>query len=90
MLDHLTGVTQFNSGGVETPEAILLRELHVIDEHHGEYSASPPYSLAIVYGTEWTPALAEAFAGIGFRKLKTTPDGFIAMREMIVTPSGQC
>src|SRR5258708_7761379 len=46
---HLTGITAFNPGGA-TAEEILLAQLNMIDLHHGEYSADPPWSMAIVYG----------------------------------------
>ncbi|HZK82662.1 MAG TPA: hypothetical protein VFC46_16375 [Humisphaera sp.] len=79
--NHLIGLTKFDPAGAETPELVLLNELDMIDLHHGEHSATPPYSVAKVYGTNWTPAVAEAFAAIGFRKLRSVPDGFVAEKE---------
>ena len=80
--NHLVGVTIFNSAA-ESPEAILVSELDTIDLHHGEHSANPPYSAAFVYGVNWTPAVAKAFAEVGFKKLNETSDGFIAEREKL-------
>jgi hypothetical protein len=77
---QFSGITKFDLHA-ESSEGILLNELNMINLHHGEHSADPPWSVAVVYGVGPTPAIAKAFAEIGFTKLTSERDGFIAQRE---------
>lgn len=57
--DYLTGVTTLVAQG-GTAEGEFLRILDTVDEHHGPYSADPPYSLLEVTGCAPSQRVIEA------------------------------
>jgi hypothetical protein len=58
--DHRTGVSTFTDSPDSTPEVLAARMLPVIELHHGEYSANPPYDSLHVIGARKS---AELLAG---------------------------
>jgi hypothetical protein len=74
-----SGVTVFNGTG--DAEADLSSIIAVVEEHHGESSHDPPVSTIEVFGVGATEQLAADFAELGFPRLDTTRDGFVAHRE---------
>src|SRR3954463_12317750 len=48
--DYRDGITTSVADADSVPESELIRILDTVDEHHGEYSAEPPYSLLDVIG----------------------------------------
>jgi hypothetical protein len=65
----------------DSPEKILIGELATIHLHHGMYSAKPPYTRIQVLGTPLSEKIKLAFAGYGFEKFASTPEGFQADRN---------
>jgi hypothetical protein len=83
---HLTGVTKFSSAGLD-PEQALIEQLPTVDEHHGCYSADPPYTVVEVAGAPLTTRVREALAAYGFDNFEATPAGFRAFRPIPAGPS---
>jgi len=80
--DHLNGVTIFKPGEGQSPEEILIDHIGTIDEHHGIYSADPPYTIISVVGGTLTPEVREALAEFGFDSFIATEMGFEATRPV--------
>jgi hypothetical protein len=78
---HLTGLTTFKVAADSSAVERCLGELGTIDLHHGEYSASPPYSELEVFGVALTEDVKRGFIEAGFTRFEVTEDGFIAFRE---------
>ena len=74
------GITTFK-GCNGPPGDILLNELATIDLHHGEYSASPPYSVLEVVGCGASEDIRAALEEIGFKVESTSQSGFTAVRK---------
>lgn len=79
---HLDGITLFPSYGA--PEDSFLGVLDRVDLHHGEHSATPPYSLLEVVGCAPSEGVRAALAELGFDVGVGTPDGFSASRAIRV------
>ena len=79
--DPLTaGLTLFNDEG--DPENDLLSILDKVDLHHGSSGCLvPPMSAVKVLGAGPTDAVREALGSLGFTRLVTAPDGFVAYRD---------
>jgi hypothetical protein len=74
-----SSVTVFRDREV-SPEHKLIDELPMIDLHHGQFSADPPYREIQVFGVSLTPGIRSALIGYGFIFFDLTGDGFIARR----------
>jgi hypothetical protein len=79
---YLDGVTTFKFAEGNSPEDVLVSELDTIDDHHGTYSANPPYTMIEVIGAQITRKLKDAFAEFGFDQFEPTPQGFRATRSL--------
>jgi hypothetical protein len=81
MTDTLTsGMTLFKGEG--DPEDDLLSVLDEIDLHHGSSGGHiPPMSAIRVLGTAPTDAVRDALGSLGFARLVSAPDGFVAHRK---------
>jgi hypothetical protein len=79
---HLEGVTTFKVREDTSSEDMLLGELNTIDQHHGTYSANPPYTVLDVIGTAITARLEAELGEFGFDDFKETPQGFRAVRPI--------
>jgi hypothetical protein len=67
--------------GEGRPEHDLLLTLDEVDLHHGISGGHvPPEGAIRVLGTEPTDAVREALGALGFTRLVTSPDGFVAHR----------
>ncbi|CAN5910192.1 hypothetical protein BH11VER1_BH11VER1_10020 [soil metagenome] len=78
---HLNGITSFRCSPSDSPEDIFISELGTIELHHGEDSASPPYSEIKVMGLVLTPEVQQALSEFDFPIIEVTHDGFIAKRK---------
>ena len=58
----------------------LIARLNDIDLHHGVYSATPPYTILEVVGTQLSERLKSEMKEYGFNDFRQTRDGFIATR----------
>jgi hypothetical protein len=75
----MAGLTLFKGEG--DPESDLLSVLDKIDLHHGRSGGHvPPMSVIRVLGIGPTDAVREALGSLGFTRLVSIPDGFIAYR----------
>jgi hypothetical protein len=75
------GVTIFNCSQNESAEDMVLRNLGTIDEHHGEHSHDPPWSIIEVVGCQVTELIRNAFATFGAELFNVTTDRFEARRS---------
>ena len=75
---HLSGITSFQVPADKTPEDWLLGVLDSVEEHHSEYSQTPPYSILRVIGTVLTPRIRERLESYHFVKFEDLPEGFVA------------
>ena len=75
---YLTGITSFKVAADKTPEDWLLGVLNSVEDHHGEYSQTPPYSILRVVGTVLTPRIRAPLESYGFVKFEDLRDGFVA------------
>jgi len=93
--DHLNGVTIFKPGEGQSPEEILIDHIGTIDEHHGIYSADPPYTIISVVGGTLTPEVRDVGCYLGLRprrsqsgdrdpQLGITKAGNIYLRSLLV------
>jgi hypothetical protein len=79
---HLDGVTTFKTLDNCSPEETLINELDTIEEHHGIYSADPPYTVLEVIGTAATERIKAELARFSFNRFEASPNGFRAMRPL--------
>lgn len=79
--DHLTGITTFASRS-GTAEDNFLAILDAIDEHHGAFSADPPYTLLEVIGCLASERTIQALAKLGFSLTHNTDQSFHASRNV--------
>ena len=63
------------------PDQIVLDVLESIDLHHGEFSQSPAWSRAKVYGALPTPSLTTELHRFGFFHIDEIDGGFVAWRD---------
>lgn len=80
--DHLDGVTVFRSAEDRSAEQMLIDEMGTIDEHHGIYSADPPYTVIRVVGSALTPEVRQLLESFGFDSFSITSGGFDAVRPL--------
>ena len=81
-LNHLTGITTYTYSETASPEDNFLKELDMIDLHHGQYSANPPYTIIEVFGTPLSDKIKLLLAEYGFHQFSSTDDGFVATRQI--------
>jgi hypothetical protein len=81
--DYRDGITTFTAASGSSAEAELIRILETVDEHHGEYSAGPPYSLLDVIGCSPSEQVQSALVQFEFAVTEQTSDGFRAARQVI-------
>jgi hypothetical protein len=81
-LDHLTGITIYSYSEEASAEENLLKELDVIDLHHGSCSADPAYTRIWAFGTPLSEKIKLALADYGFHEFSSTTDGFVATRQI--------
>ena len=80
---YLTGITSFRVTTDSTPEDWLLGVLSPIEDHHGQYSQTPPYSTLRVIGTVLTPRIRARLEEYDFVKFEDLPDGFVAHKSAV-------
>lgn len=78
---YLTGITSFQVAADRTPEDWLLGILSSVEDHHSEYSQTPPYSILRVIGTVLTPRIRALLESYDFVKFEDLPDGFVAYKS---------
>jgi hypothetical protein len=76
------GVTTFKVADNDSPKAMLLGVLDMVDLHHGVYSHDPPWGELHIYGTTATPILRAALTRFGARIIDQSQDGFRCAREV--------
>lgn len=76
-----SGVTTFNPTPGASPEEECVGILETIDEHHGEYSHDPPWSILEVYGVNLTPRIQNQLKEFGITRFEITEDGFVCFGE---------
>jgi hypothetical protein len=79
---YLEGVTTFKFTEGSSSEDILINELATIDDHHGTYSANPPYTVIEVIGTGISDKVKDEMARFGFNQFEPTSGGFRAIRPL--------
>ena len=84
--DHLDGITIFRSAGDRSPEQVLIDQMGTIDEHHGIYSADPPYTVIRVVGSALTPEVRQVVESFGFDSFTNSSGGFDAIRPLPSPP----
>jgi hypothetical protein len=80
--NHLDGITVFKAAEDRSPEQTLIDEIVTIDEHHGVYSADPPYTAIRVVGSTLTQRVREVLGTFGFDSFTLTDEGFQAVRPL--------
>jgi hypothetical protein len=80
--DIESGVTVFVCSEVEPPDTVLLGVLDTVDEHHGQHSHDPPWSVIEVFGCPPTPKVLDALAHFGALVEEEGPAGFVARRTV--------
>ena len=78
--DYLIGITSFEVAADKTPEDWLLGVLDAVEEHHSEYSQTPPYSILRVIGTVLTPRIRMRLESYQFVEFEDLPEGFVARK----------
>jgi hypothetical protein len=64
------------------PDEEVIRMLDTIEEHHGEYSADPPYSILEFIGCPDSERLRSALAEFGFRVEASSSGSIVAVRAL--------
>ena len=77
----VTGITTFVSHP-GTPEDNFLAVLDEVDEHHGVFSADPPYTLLDVIGCPASDSIIEALTKLSFRVTENVAHSFHASRNI--------
>ncbi len=75
---YLTGITSFKVPADKTPEDWLLGVLNAVEDHHCEYSQTPPYSILCAIGTVLTPRIRVRLESYHFVRFEDLPEGFLA------------
>jgi len=78
--NHLTGITTFKPAANASPEEEVIRMLGTIEDHHGEYSADPPYSILELIGCAVSERLRSALAEFRFHVEACSADSVVAVR----------
>jgi hypothetical protein len=80
--NYLKGIGLFTSPESFSAELSFLDELYMVDLHHGEYSADPPYSVLEVIGVGLTEPIQTALEQIEFYVIHDTNTGLRAVRSL--------
>lgn len=72
----LHGLSTFKREQEEMGDALIIRLIDMIDEHHGEFAHDPEWSVIDVLGTSLSDAIQEAVVGYGVDRCETIPGGF--------------
>ena len=72
----LCGVTTSKREHGEELDALIIRLLDTIDEHHGEFAHDPEWSEIDVYGACPSTAIEVAAADYGVNRCEVVPFGF--------------
>jgi hypothetical protein len=80
--DIESGATIFNCAPDQPVEDALVNIIGAVDEHHGEYSHEPPWSVMEVIGCAPTPRVRSAFAEFGAQVSAMRSDRFEARRPI--------
>ena len=75
-----SGVTILDCAPDEAVEDALANIIGTVDEHHGQYSHDPPWSVIEVIGCGPSPRVRTAFAEYGAEVTDLKPDRFEARR----------
>lgn len=75
---HSVGITSFKAPADQTPEDWLFGVLDTVEDHHCEYSQTPPYSTLRVIGTTLTPRIRVRLESYDFVRFEDLPEGFVA------------
>lgn len=78
--NHLTGITTFKPGASLSSEDGAAALLGTIEDHHGEYSADPPYSILEIIGCADSQRLRSALAEFRFHVEASSGDDIVAVR----------
>jgi hypothetical protein len=78
--DLESGVTTFDVRPTASPEEIVIDLLPTVDEHHGEYSHNPPWSILEIHGAPLTPTLKAALREFGVSEFEPWDGGFTCRR----------
>jgi hypothetical protein len=78
---HLQGITTFNRKPKLTSEEQAICMLEQVDLHHGEFSATPPYSILLVIGCTATDKMRQELQEYGLWISEITKEGFVATRK---------
>jgi hypothetical protein len=78
---YLVGLSIFKADPKASPEDWLISELPTIDDHHGEWSHDPPWSIIHVIGAKWTERIQKELSALDFEGHQDTPEGFMAMKR---------
>jgi len=79
------GVSTFKRQDGEELDALVIRLLGMIDEHHGEFAHDPEWSEIDVVGVCHSSAIVDAAAGYGVDRCEVIPGGVRLHR-----PDGTC
>src|SRR5690606_35698830 len=74
------GITTFVAKPNEPPENVALRMAYEIDEHHGEFGHSPPWTEMDVFEADLSPDLQNGFTELGTTACEVTQNGFVCRR----------
>ncbi len=83
---HLEGVTTFKVPEEASSEDMLIKELDMIDLHHGTDSANLRYTILEVIGIRISAKLKAQLGEFGFDNLQATVQGFRAVRPVPDVP----
>ncbi|HEY5958767.1 MAG TPA: hypothetical protein VIV60_19535 [Polyangiaceae bacterium] len=72
----LCGVSTFKREPEEKLDALIVRVLDMIDEHHGEFAHDPEWSEIDVYGACTSTEIEAAAADYGVNRCESAPFGF--------------
>ena len=75
-----SGVTTFAVSMNEDPSLWCIGVLNTIEEHHGQYSHEPPYTILEVIGLSFSQRLRRVFERLGFNSFQDTKEGFRATK----------
>ena len=75
-------ITSFTVAPNQTSEEWLLNILSTLEEHHGQNSQTPPYSVLRVVGTSLSPRVKTELEIFGFARFENSSDGFIAYKHL--------
>ena len=81
-------ITQLYPNGT-MPMQWLVNHLDSVDQHHNEFSQTPPYSELLVFGVPHSPSLLPLLNEFGFVIAWPEPFGFGASKLQCNSPAAQ-